>query len=883
MKTLKRTLCLVLALVLVLGTMSMASAKSTYFADNDEINAKYAEAVEVMTALGIIDGMTDTTFVPDGTLTRAQAAKIISYVLFGDAASLIVKSETKFEDVSADHWASGYIAALTDAGVIAGMTDTTFAPEAKVTGYQWAKMLLCAMGYAGNYATGYDQIFEGQFWTANVAKYAKAAGLLDAMDDGYFLANNIAREEAVQMSFYAMLNDYAGKNTIQLVSDGKGGYIVKIVYTQIETLAKENYGLGVIEGVIADGDIIGVDQDEKDVTCDLYEDVSALACAKHDTGRHVYAWGTWNTKTEKYDQLTDVNTLDTIKDLTAADVAAFDAKIDACKTANEKDKLCNATFNFGATENGIAVFFNAALEDDTDIKDWTDIVETIDDYTSDVTGKIAFPANWTVQTYDFESDGKIDAIMVEVWEIAQVSASATSFPKNHAYYGTTKYTFGTLDGENTYTVYAPAGTYVDGGYYTVVADNAFAAYDDEFKAGQLWAENVFLKAPAALKTTTSRLNDFNVKNTDKYDAPYITFTTADGTLNESPYFIDSIYASDWYNKDLDFSAADFLKYNFKFYLDPNGEVVAYEIAETTEYVAYISDFYYVAGETTPTGHHGSTTGWTIYAHAVDLDGNVISIPVQTGRDGDPKATVDSLTGQQGKQVAYFTLQADGTYDFETYKYAKAVTISDTEKYNEGSYDYNFVSDTKTFNVAEKDTKISVTKMDIAKNYAWIVWTPVTDGDDTDYTVTNVFYDNYVAPLPVVNLFIAPGTEFDNVSADGTIHYFDVYLNGVKTRIASKQSLEDLADAFENGGFYKFEKNGDFYTIGDSIEAKEDVIEQTYAAKNLIQVGSKDYSTAGKTFVYLNGESSLEIGECLISLKGIAAGDTVFYVFNHMVP
>ena len=107
MKTLKRTLCLVLALVLVLGTMSMASAKSTYFADTDEINAKYAEAVEVMTALGIIDGMTDTTFVPDGTLTRAQAAKIISYVLFGDAASLIVKSETKFEDVSADHWASG--------------------------------------------------------------------------------------------------------------------------------------------------------------------------------------------------------------------------------------------------------------------------------------------------------------------------------------------------------------------------------------------------------------------------------------------------------------------------------------------------------------------------------------------------------------------------------------------------------------------------------------------------------------------------------------------------------------------------------------------------------------------------------------------------------
>jgi hypothetical protein len=297
-------------------------------------------------------------------------------------------------------------------------------------------------------------------------------------------------------------------------------------------------------------------------------------------------------------------------------------------------------------------------------------------------------------------------------------------------------------------------------------------------------------------------------------------------------------------------------------------------------VAYISDFYYVAGETTPTGHHGSTTGWTIYAHCVDLDGNVISIPVETGKDGDPKAKVDGMTAEDGGMVAYFVLQADGTYDYDMYKYAREVEITDTEKYSEGSFDYNFVSDTKTFNVTEKDTKISVTKMDVAKDTGvWMVWTPDADGDDTDFTVTNLFYDGYVAPLPVVNLFIAPGTEIDNVSADGTIHYFDVYLNGVETRIASKQSIEDLADALENGGFYAFTKNGDFYTIGEELEAKEETIVQTFAPKNLIQVGSKDYSTVGKTFVFLNDKTSLEIGQTLVSLKGIAAGDTVFYVFD----
>ena len=45
MKTLKRTLCLVLALVLALGTMGVASAAYDDFTDADEINAKYAEAV----------------------------------------------------------------------------------------------------------------------------------------------------------------------------------------------------------------------------------------------------------------------------------------------------------------------------------------------------------------------------------------------------------------------------------------------------------------------------------------------------------------------------------------------------------------------------------------------------------------------------------------------------------------------------------------------------------------------------------------------------------------------------------------------------------------------------------------------------------------------
>ena len=328
MKTLKRTLCLVLALVLAIGTMGVASAV-TYddYTDADEINPRYAEAVEVTTALGIIDGMTDTAFVPDGNLTRAQAAKIVAYLMFGDAASILaVQSETKFTDVPKDFWASGYIAALTDAGVIAGMTDTTFEPNAPLTGYQWAKMCLCAMGYSGYVEDRYDEIFEGEFWAANVAKYALHAGLLDAMESTYFLGDVIKRDEAVQMGFYAMLNDYHEGRVVTIVPDGNGGWRLEIVVTPIETLAIENYGLVVEEGIIWKDNTTGTywlrgyGDDEFNLAIDirLTEDVAAYE------GRHAYVWGTADDMRDLTvaTQLTDVNLLDAYTELTAEDVAA---------------------------------------------------------------------------------------------------------------------------------------------------------------------------------------------------------------------------------------------------------------------------------------------------------------------------------------------------------------------------------------------------------------------------------------------------------------------------------------------------------------------------------------------------------------------------------
>ena len=85
MRNLKRTLSLVLAAVMLVGMMVVgASAASSDFVDGNEIT--YAEAAEVMTALGVFEGTDKGAFDPTGILTREQAAAIICRMLLGDDA-----------------------------------------------------------------------------------------------------------------------------------------------------------------------------------------------------------------------------------------------------------------------------------------------------------------------------------------------------------------------------------------------------------------------------------------------------------------------------------------------------------------------------------------------------------------------------------------------------------------------------------------------------------------------------------------------------------------------------------------------------------------------------------------------------------------------------
>ena len=97
----------------------------------------YHEAVDYAVANGLIAGMSDTEFAPNGTLTRAMMVTI----LYRSAGAPAVDEPSTFTDVPEGKWYSDAIAWAQDNGIVAGTTATTFSPNSAVTREQIAAIL----------------------------------------------------------------------------------------------------------------------------------------------------------------------------------------------------------------------------------------------------------------------------------------------------------------------------------------------------------------------------------------------------------------------------------------------------------------------------------------------------------------------------------------------------------------------------------------------------------------------------------------------------------------------------------------------------------------------------------------------------------------------
>ena len=166
------------------------------FTDQADIKVD-SDVVDTLVSLGVIEGFEDGSFQPNATVTRAQMAKMIYVLRTGKSdASAYNDDKTSFTDIGSN-WARGYIKYCQSLGIIAGKSNTIFAPNATVTAQEAAKMLLVTLGYDAQKAG-----LTGAGWAAKTNALADENGLLDDVNTSF--TGPCPRQYAAQLIYNAI-------------------------------------------------------------------------------------------------------------------------------------------------------------------------------------------------------------------------------------------------------------------------------------------------------------------------------------------------------------------------------------------------------------------------------------------------------------------------------------------------------------------------------------------------------------------------------------------------------------------------------------------------------------------------------------------------------
>ncbi|MCQ5160556.1 S-layer homology domain-containing protein [Clostridium sp. DFI.5.61] len=236
MRNLKRALSLALASVMLLGMMVVGSSAKGLddFSDNAEIVNK--DAVAVTSAIGLFDGYEDGSFGPENVVTRAEMAVIICTMLYGAGVNVNQFAETNvFTDVPA--WAQGYVNLCSSLGIVAGVGDGKFDPNATVTTAQAVLMLCRALGYFQSAAD-----FGDNWMLAATAKGTQLGlyGDLKLTANEGLTRDNVAElvfnalTKAVPVQYNELLGVYYNENQ---------GIIYSLEFNYLQTLGYKNFDL----------------------------------------------------------------------------------------------------------------------------------------------------------------------------------------------------------------------------------------------------------------------------------------------------------------------------------------------------------------------------------------------------------------------------------------------------------------------------------------------------------------------------------------------------------------------------------------------------------------------------------------------------------------
>lgn len=167
------SLCLILAFIPV-------SAMAVEF---DDAQGHWAEAaIDRWSDAGVVSGVGNNDFDPEGEMNRAQAASVFSELLqLTDEADI-----SNFTDIPDNAWYAGHIAKCVDAGIMAGMSDTTMEPETTLSREMFFTMFAQAMGIEREETSDvkFNDSAEASSWAVGYINALANRGFISGMGDG---------------------------------------------------------------------------------------------------------------------------------------------------------------------------------------------------------------------------------------------------------------------------------------------------------------------------------------------------------------------------------------------------------------------------------------------------------------------------------------------------------------------------------------------------------------------------------------------------------------------------------------------------------------------------------------------------------------------------
>ena len=181
----KRFLSMILAFMMVFGAVIAAYADGSPFSDVKESRWSF-EAIKYAVEQGYMNGVGDGNFDPAGSMTRGMVVT----VLYRREGSPEVTFRNDFSDVKAGKYYSDAVIWAKDEGVVNGVTETTFEPNGKITREQLATMLSrfserCLVSVPERAdLSGYPDADKIHNYAKDALAWANEANLIKGMDDG---------------------------------------------------------------------------------------------------------------------------------------------------------------------------------------------------------------------------------------------------------------------------------------------------------------------------------------------------------------------------------------------------------------------------------------------------------------------------------------------------------------------------------------------------------------------------------------------------------------------------------------------------------------------------------------------------------------------------